>query len=338
MQHYLCWIAGLFLRPRLWIGYRLQQTQLAGTCDRFGAPLDLEFAKDFPIVSFHRIQGEKKPLADLLIGEALRHELEDFYLAVAQWIEKRLGRRLRQCVFALLLLSFIDSQQLPDIVRHHPNSHGLGQEVSHRPPFVDKQTDEATRLGQRQHVNEQMYRFVLFAMCLESDCLQPQHLEPFILPPLCLHLLAPGREHRQCCRRVALGQVDVGLAEGEFVQMRQMSGCRHMALVQQQKHLRGSNLRDAMHEVLLARGPIRLSEQSGRACRISLGQFQAGKQHLTGNDSVGVLYLLPQVEGLLPVRQSSIQVVPFVEDTGQAKMRFAGRRPATARQPVARFP
>jgi len=32
--------------------FRLQQTQLAGTCDRFGAPLDVEFAKDVPIVPF----------------------------------------------------------------------------------------------------------------------------------------------------------------------------------------------------------------------------------------------------------------------------------------------
>jgi hypothetical protein len=57
---------------------RLQQTQLAGTCDRFGAPLDLELAKDFPIVSFHRVQGEEQPLAHLLIGESLSHEVEDF--------------------------------------------------------------------------------------------------------------------------------------------------------------------------------------------------------------------------------------------------------------------
>ncbi len=28
----------------------LQQSQLAGTCDRFSAPLDLEFVKDFPVV------------------------------------------------------------------------------------------------------------------------------------------------------------------------------------------------------------------------------------------------------------------------------------------------
>lgn len=47
--------------------FRLQQTQLAGTGGRFGAPLDPEFAKDFPIVSFHCVQGEEKPLANLMI-------------------------------------------------------------------------------------------------------------------------------------------------------------------------------------------------------------------------------------------------------------------------------
>ena len=62
---------------------RLQQTQLAGPCDRFSAPLDLEFVKDFPIVSFHRVQGEEQPLAHLLIRESLRHEVEDFQLAWA---------------------------------------------------------------------------------------------------------------------------------------------------------------------------------------------------------------------------------------------------------------
>jgi hypothetical protein len=29
-------------------------------------------------VSFHRVQGEEKPLADLLIRESLSHEVEDF--------------------------------------------------------------------------------------------------------------------------------------------------------------------------------------------------------------------------------------------------------------------
>lgn len=55
----------------------LQQTQLAGTCDRFGAPLNLELAKDFPIVPFHRVQGEEKPLTHFLIRESLSHEAEN---------------------------------------------------------------------------------------------------------------------------------------------------------------------------------------------------------------------------------------------------------------------
>ena len=71
---------------------RLQQTQLARTGNRFSAPLDLQLAKDFLIVSFHRVQGEDKPLAHLLIREALRHEVEDFYLASAEWLDEGLGR------------------------------------------------------------------------------------------------------------------------------------------------------------------------------------------------------------------------------------------------------
>ena len=48
------------------------------SCRARSAPLDLEFAEDLPIVSFHRVQGEEKPLAHLLIRESLSHEVEDF--------------------------------------------------------------------------------------------------------------------------------------------------------------------------------------------------------------------------------------------------------------------
>ncbi len=54
----------------------LRQTQLAGARDSFGAPLDLEFAKDLPIVSLDRVQGEEEPLANLVIGESLSNEPE----------------------------------------------------------------------------------------------------------------------------------------------------------------------------------------------------------------------------------------------------------------------
>ncbi len=59
------WLSGLLAgssrRPACAdnLAFRLQQAQLAGTRDRFGAPLDLEFVKDISIVSFHRIQGQE---------------------------------------------------------------------------------------------------------------------------------------------------------------------------------------------------------------------------------------------------------------------------------------
>jgi hypothetical protein len=50
------------------------------------------------------------------------------------------------------------------------------------------------------------------------------------------------------------------------------------------------------------------------------------EKYLTGNETVIVFYLPRQLDALLPVLLSGIQVIPFVEYTGQAKMRFAGAR------------
>ena len=60
----------------------LEQSQLTRSCDRFGAPLDPELAKDFMSVAFHATQNQKKPLANLLIGESGSHETEDFQLTL----------------------------------------------------------------------------------------------------------------------------------------------------------------------------------------------------------------------------------------------------------------
>ena len=54
--------------------FRLQQAQLAGARYRFGAPPNLEFAKDVPVVSFDSNDGEEKPLANLSIRESLGDE------------------------------------------------------------------------------------------------------------------------------------------------------------------------------------------------------------------------------------------------------------------------
>jgi hypothetical protein len=82
-----------------------------------------------------------------------------------------------------------------------------------------------------------------------------------------------------------------------------------------------------MDEVLLARRLSGLSEQSGRIVYIALGQVQAGKKHLTEHESINTSIKLPsQVKALLTVLLGSIQIVPFVVDPGQTKMRFAGNR------------
>ena len=53
---------------------RLQQTQLTGTRNCFGAPLDLQLVKDISIVPFDSSQSEEKPLANLTIRESLGDE------------------------------------------------------------------------------------------------------------------------------------------------------------------------------------------------------------------------------------------------------------------------
>lgn len=72
---------GQFLNPGSYadsfarrLTFRLQQTQLTGTRNRFGAPLDLQLVKDISIVSFDSTQGEEKLLAGLAIRESLGHE------------------------------------------------------------------------------------------------------------------------------------------------------------------------------------------------------------------------------------------------------------------------
>ena len=48
-------------------GNGLQQAQLAGTGDGFGAALHLQFVEDPAVVPFDRVQGQEKPLADLSV-------------------------------------------------------------------------------------------------------------------------------------------------------------------------------------------------------------------------------------------------------------------------------
>ena len=100
-------------------------------------------------------------------------------------------------------------------------------------------------------------------------------------------------------------------------------GRRHVAQAKERQDLRGGDLGDLEHEVMLARGPIGLSQDGGRAGGISPGKCQAGEQHLARDGSVGVRYLLCQLETLLPVLSGGVEVVPLVVHTGQAQVGFA---------------
>ena len=57
--------------------FRLQQAQIAGARYSFGAPSDLEFAKDNLVVSLDSNKGEEESLAYLTIRESLGDELQD---------------------------------------------------------------------------------------------------------------------------------------------------------------------------------------------------------------------------------------------------------------------
>ena len=128
------------------------------------------------------------------------------------------------------------------------------------------------------------------------------------------------KQVRRCCKYVLLH------FRKQVVRLCQMSGCCQMALVKQDKHLCGSNIRHPKHEAMPAHERFGLIQNSGRAGHISLGKFQAGEQHLIRSEGVDAFHLSRQLEALLPMLLGGIQIIPLVSYTGQAKMRFAGNR------------
>ena len=100
-------------------------------------------------------------------------------------------------------------EQFVDILLHAKRSALIlhpCQQFRHRRPFINEQTDEAARLGQRQGLGQQLRRLVLIAMRMERDRLQNHRLEPFILPALFFRLPTPGLQCRQRLDRIPLGQ------------------------------------------------------------------------------------------------------------------------------------
>ena len=71
---------------------RTQQSQRAGACDGFGAPLHLQLAENLEVVPFHGAQGEGKPVTYFLIRESLGNQLKYLELALAQCLDQWMAR------------------------------------------------------------------------------------------------------------------------------------------------------------------------------------------------------------------------------------------------------
>src|SRR6266568_3903917 len=156
-------------------------------------------------------------------------------------------------------------------------------------------------------------------MRLERHSLENQYFEPFIRPALCLDLLSPGVQYRQCRGGVSPGQVDPRLADRELMRLSQMSRRRQIALAEQGQHLCGTNVTHPKNKIVLEQERFGLIQNSDRAGNVSLSKPQPGEKHRIRQEGVDAFYPARQLEALLPVLFGSIQVVSFVRDTRQAK-------------------
>ena len=234
---------------------------------------------------------------------------------------------------------FIDGerrQQPPNVVRTNPSGQRLAEQASHRRTFVDEDADEAARLGQRQRFVQQLHGPGPLAMGIEGDGQQDEGLELLVRPGLLRHPPAIWLQHRERCGGISLGEVHPGLAEGKIVRLGHVRGRRHVALLQQRQHLGSSDLGHASTKPFW-RTDCSVSASMAAAPATSLrASFRRASEHFTDDGSVDRADILPrQLEALLPVLFSGIQVVPFIEHASQAKVDFSIRREMADRPPVA---
>ena len=96
--------------------------------DGFGAPLHLEFAEGVPVVPFNRVQRQKQPLPDLMVGKPLGDQPQYLQLALTQRLDERLGKGSggeARGACPWLLRGLEGSQQLARNLRHDPASDRL---------------------------------------------------------------------------------------------------------------------------------------------------------------------------------------------------------------------
>jgi hypothetical protein len=132
-----------------------------------------------------------------------------------------------------------------------------------------------------------------------------------------------------------LGQMDPRLAHGEVVGRSEMRGRRQMALAQQQQHLGGSNFRGAMGKGMVAHERFGLIQHSDCAGHSPAASFRRAS-NIPVDAGVSALSICGASSALCrPCCLRGLEVVPLVEDTGQAKIRFARSRQAAAHLPSA---
>ena len=135
--------------------------------------------------------------------------------------------------------------------------------------------------------------------------------------------MAPAR---QCCGGISLSQEYPGLADREIVWLRQMSGCRQIALAKQRQAPGRQQSQASRDEVLLTRGLIGLANMAAAPATSPWASFSRAR-NTSGMKTINHAVILPcQLQALLCVLFGGIQVVPLVIDPGQAKVRLAGIR------------
>ena len=156
-------------------------------------------------------------------------------------------------------------------------------------------------------------------MGIERDGQQHEGLELLIGPGPFHHPPTIWIQHRQCRCWISLGQVHAGPAEWKIVRLSQVGGSLQIAQLQQRLHPGSGDLSHTMDEIILAYGLLDLSQHGGRAGHISPGQFQAGQEQFAEYESVNRGIVLPrQLKAPLGVLLAILQIVPRVEDAGQA--------------------
>ena len=118
-----------------------------------------------------------------------------------------------------------------------------------------------------------------------------------------------------------MGQVNSRLTAGDFMILCQLSGGCQFALGKQQSHLNSRSLWCLVYEIMMAYGLMDLCQKSSCIGQFSPGQFQADKKQFAFYEYVIMLFIwLRFLEGFFSMMLRSIQIIPFIPNTGQTKM------------------